>query len=264
MKKHLNFDYSQRDESSEPTLVFIHGLFGDMNNLGGIAKAFADNYSLLRIDLRNHGSSFHSDEMNYSVMAEDLLILIQTLNLHKVILIGHSMGGKTAMVFADRYPEYVAGLVVIDIAPVSYHAHRHHDVFQGLFAVQKSQVATRQQAKTEMAKYINDESVQQFLLKSFTTQSPQHFRFNTQVLFQHYADIMDWQPVKVNLPTLFIKGGNSDYILPEYRNVIMEQFPHATAFVIAGAEHWVHAEKPASVIQAISKFLSKIRNFEGK
>ena len=258
MKKLLNFHYHSLEKSNKHTLVFLHGLFGDMNNLGLIAKAFADDYSLLRVDLRNHGESFHCDEMNYAVMDDDLINVFNALKLTKVVLIGHSMGGKTAMMFAQRYPEYVEGLVVIDIAPVSYQEDRHSTVFQALLAVQQKQITTRQQAKIELANYIEDEPIQQFLLKSFTPQKAQRFRFNVKALLQHYVDIMNWQAVEVALPTLFIKGGNSNYILPEHKTQIMQQFPQATAFVVAGAEHWVHAEKPASVIQAISKFLRKL------
>ncbi|PJG85839.1 alpha/beta fold hydrolase [Conservatibacter flavescens] len=244
--------------SSSPTLVFIHGLFGDMNNLGVIARAFSENYPILRVDLRNHGESFHTPDMNYSLMADDLYRLIQHLKLNKLILIGHSMGGKTAMTFAARYPELVEKLIVIDIAPVSYQEKWHTRVFEGLFAVKQAAPETRQQARPILAQHIQEESIIQFMLKSFDNQTTEKFRFNVTALFQNYNTLMDWQSVSPCLvPTLFIKGGDSPYILPEYRTTILAQFPHSTAFTISGSGHWVHAEKPTHVVRAIEKFLEK-------
>lgn len=134
----LNYQFHQTKQAiNSPTLVFIHGLFGDMNNLGVIARAFSDNYHILRVDLRNHGQSFHSETMNYDVMADDVWQLIDHLKLDKVILIGHSMGGKTAMKMTALQPQRVEKLVVIDIAPVANSSAGHDDVFRGLFAVKK-------------------------------------------------------------------------------------------------------------------------------
>ncbi len=253
----LNFEFNQlKQPTTKPVLVFIHGLFGDMNNLGVIARAFADDYPILRVDLRNHGHSFHRDDMTYPLLAQDLLTLFEHLQLNKVILIGHSMGGKTAMSAAALRPDMVEKLVVIDIAPVRYGKHGHDSVFAGLFAVKQAQVQTRQQAKPILAQHIAQESVRQFMLKSFDAHSPERFRFNLTALYANYANLMDWHAVIFNRPTLFIKGGLSDYILPEYRDDITAQFPHAGAFTINGSGHWVHAEKPEAVIRAIRRFLS--------
>ena len=117
----LNYQFNQVKQTiNSPTLVFIHGLFGDMNNLGIIARAFSENYNILRVDLRNHGHSFHSEKMNYQLMAEDVIAVIRHLNLSKVILIGHSMGGKTAMKITALCPELVEKLIVIDMSPLPY------------------------------------------------------------------------------------------------------------------------------------------------
>lgn len=254
----LNFEYLPHENPAAQTLVFIHGLFGDMNNLGIIAKAFQQDYALLRVDLRNHGHSFHTNEMNYPLMAEDLLRLLQHLQLNKVILIGHSMGGKTAMQFALNYPDYVKSLVVLDIAPVTYTHNEHGPVFQALFAVAEAQSATRQQAKIVMEQFVNNEAILQFVLKSFDAKQPQRFRFNTQALYQHYHQLMDWTGTGVcTLPTLFIRGGNSHYVLPEYSDKILQLFPKANAFTINGAAHWVHADKPHYVIRAIQRHLQQ-------
>lgn len=254
----LNFQFHQAKQAiNKPTLVFIHGLFGDMNNLGVIARAFSEQYSILRVDLRNHGQSFRTELMDYSLMAEDLFTLIQHLKLTKVILIGHSMGGKTAMKLTALHPEIVEKLIVIDIAPLPYGNQGHRDVFQGLFAVKNAMPETRQQAKSILEQHIADPAVIQFMLKSFDPNSSEFFRFHLSTLFNQYLNLMDWQAVQVETPTLFIRGGNSSYIKPENTEAILAQFPHANSFTINGCGHWVHAEKPAFVIRAIERFLNK-------
>ncbi|QLB13459.1 esterase [Bisgaardia hudsonensis] len=255
--KLLNFHFIPLKQAEQkPTLVFIHGLFGDMNNLGVIARAFSDNYSILMIDLRNHGKSFHAETMDYTLMAEDLIKVIKHLNLKKVILIGHSMGGKTAMMASALYPQIIEKLVVIDIAPVVYSNNGHDSIFNGLFAVKNAQPENRQQAKQTLANYISQEAVQQFMLKSFDSTSNDKFRFNLTALKNNYPNIMGWTELLFDKPTLFIKGGNSNYILPQYRNIILKQFPQATAFTINGTGHWIHAEKPQLVIKTIQKFIA--------
>ncbi|WP_439236272.1 alpha/beta fold hydrolase [Lonepinella koalarum] len=252
----LNYQFTACQAAPAQTMVFIHGLFGDMNNLGIIARSFSQKYHILRLDLRNHGQSFHSDEMNYDLMAQDVIQVLEHLQLHNVILVGHSMGGKTAMRVAGLRPERLAKLIVIDIAPISYQHNWHNDVFMGLFAVKQANAASRQSAKPLLAQHIKQESIQQFMLKSFDANATEKFRFNTTALSQHYADIMDWQPQPpCYLPTLFIKGGLSNYISPEYSEIILAQFPQATSFTINGAGHWVHAEKPDFVIRAIERFV---------
>ncbi len=261
MKKLLNFQFNElKQPINKPVLVFIHGLFGDMNNLGVIARAFSDDYSILRVDLRNHGASFHSEEMNYDLMAEDVFQVIQSLGIREVILIGHSMGGKNAMVCAANYPELVKCLVVIDIAPVAYGEHGHDDVFNGLLAVKNAQPHTRQEAKPILAQHIRDESVQQFMLKSFDASSDNYFRFNLTALKRNYPHLMGWESRHIKQPCLFINGGNSSYILPGNTKRILSQCPHTASFTINGSGHWVHAEKPQFVIRAITHFLDRINS----
>lgn len=254
----LHFQYQTPTNSTNAqTIVFLHGLFGDLNNLGIIAKAFEQEYAILRVDLRNHGRSFHHDAMDYSLIAQDLKQLLLELNIQNAILVGHSMGGKSAMALADLAPELVENLIVIDIAPVSYTQNRHKQIIAGLFAVKDAKPQTRQQAKNVMAALIPDEGVQQFMLKSFDAESEQSFRFNLTSLHHNYQNLMDWKAVKVDKPTLFIKGALSDYIVAEHTQTILEQFPQAKSFIVANADHWVHAEKPEAVVRAISKFLEK-------
>lgn len=254
----LNHQFHQPSLSGNKplkTLVFLHGLFGDLNNLSAIARAFSETHQILKIDLRNHGRSFHSDEMNYRLMAEDVRALLQQLGLEKVILIGHSMGGKTAMATAALAPHLVEKVVVIDIAPVTYTQNRHATFFAGLFAVSHAKPQNRTQAKAIMAAHIQDEGIQQFMLKSFNVQSPESFLFNLSALKQNYDHLMGWENVFFDKPIFFIKGGESDYIQEKDRDTILRQFPQAKSFIVANADHWVHAEKPEAVVRAITRFL---------
>lgn len=255
----LNYHYQKalNPTSKKPkTMLFIHGLFGDLNNLGVISRAFADEYDILRVDLRNHGNSFHSDEMTLPLMAQDIYAVINHLGLRDLIVIGHSLGGKTAMTFTHHYPQLVKHLVVIDIAPVAYKENRHTQTFAGLFAVKAAKPETRQQAKEVISQQIPEEGVWQFMLKSFDPQAPEYFKFNLSSLERNYPKVMGWEKVSVQQPTLFIKGGNSDYMLREYTQETVEQFPNSKVHVISNASHWVHAEKSDSVIQAIAEFIS--------
>lgn len=255
-KTFLNYQFQPCTKPNAQTMLFLHGLFGDMNNLGSIARLFTENYHILRVDLRNHGGSFHSDEMNYNVMAKDLRDLLHHLNLTDVIVIGHSMGGKAAMTLSHIAPELVNKLVVIDIAPVQNPLNRHDEIFEGLFAVKVSQAQTRQAAQQAMQGLISPEE-QPFLLKGFAPNSSDRFRFNLSVLKAQYQHIMGWQKVHFDKPTLFIKGANSNYIQAKDTAEILAQFPQATSFVVANANHWVHAERPETVARAITKFLEK-------
>ncbi|MBE2895360.1 alpha/beta fold hydrolase [Pasteurellaceae bacterium HPA106] len=253
---HYQWQNAEKTISSAPTMVLLHGLFGDLNNLGVIARAFAQDYPVLKIDLRNHGHSFHSHEMNYADMAQDVITLLDQLSVRDVILVGHSMGGKTAMAAAERLGSRVKQLIVLDIAPVAYGHNGHDDVFNALFAVQKAMPATRQEAKPILQQHIQAEGVQQFMLKSFDASSPDRFLFNLTALYQNYDNIMSWQPLHISVPTLFIRGGRSQYVADHYLAAIHAQFSAAKIVTIDDTAHWLHAEKPSAVIEAIRAFLA--------
>ncbi|WP_413110553.1 alpha/beta fold hydrolase [Thaumasiovibrio sp. DFM-14] len=246
-------------EGKGKPILLIHGLFGSLSNLSLLAKALSSEYEVISIDLRNHGLSPHSDLHTYNAMAEDILTLVELLCLDQVILIGHSMGGKVAMKFAERCPEKVSHLVVLDIAPVSYFKGRHDNVFAGINEVSaySNTITKRSEADSYLAMHVIDPSVRQFILKSLK-RSGDHFKwqFNAASLLHNYQHIMQWEMVTpFNGNTLFIKGENSEYILPEYRDVIMQQYPRAKAHVVANTGHWLHAEKPAAVVRTITRFL---------
>lgn len=253
----LNYQLHQPETTpaSHLPIVLIHGLFGDLNNLGVLGRALRQDNTVIQIDVRNHGHSPHNESMNYQDMAQDVLALLDSLAISKAIIIGHSMGGKIAMAMTALAPERIANIVVIDMSPVAYNVRRHDNIFAALEAVTKAQVTRRQDAVEIMRPFIKEEGVIQFLLKSFKNGE---WLFNLPAIKNAYSDIIGWQEVPAwHHPVLFIRGGLSPYILDEYRENIARQFPLATAFVVANTGHWVHSEKPDTVIKAIRRFLEK-------
>lgn len=242
------------DAQHLPPIVLIHGLFGSLDNLGILARDLHQHRTVLQIDLRNHGRSPWDAEMSYQAMALDVIETLNEHGINRAIILGHSMGGKVAMALTAQFAERIEKLIVLDIAPVAYNVRRHDEIFAALHAVNAAKATTRQQATEVMSTFLEDAGVINFLLKSF---NQGEWRFNLPVLEAQYQHILGWQNSAAwPHPILFIAGGNSPYIAPEYRENIVSQFPAAQAHVIAGAGHWVHAEKPEAVLRAIHRFLS--------
>ncbi len=254
MKLNARLQTTQQSTSNSP-VVLIHGLFGSLDNLGVLARDLGQDRTLLQIDLRNHGQSPRSDVMNYPAMAQDVLETLDEYGFEKAIIIGHSMGGKVAMALTAIAPERIDKLVLIDIAPVNYQVRRHDEIFAAINAVSHAGAKTRQQAAALMREHIKEEGVIQFLLKSF---AEGEWKFNVPVLWQQYEQIVGWQIIPAwNHPALFIRGGASPYVDETHRDALLAQFPQARAHVIAGAGHWVHAEKPEAVLRAIHRFIDE-------
>ena len=244
-------------EGKGHTIVLLHGLFGNLDNLGLLSRELRQNYQIVSLDLRNHGTSFQSSEHSYQLMAQDVFNTLEHLELKRYILIGHSMGGKVAMKLAELAQHDVDKLIVLDMAPVSYPERRHDNVFAGLKAVLEQKPTSRQQALQVLTQHIELEGVRQFLGKSLYNNG-QYFqwRFNVTSLWDNYWEILGWTQIeKISTPTLFIKGGNSNYLSTEYQADIQEQFSNAKAHIIANTGHWLHAEKPQEVLRAINKFI---------
>lgn len=241
-------------------VILLHGLFGASDNLGRIAVELAKEFQVWRVDLRNHGNSFHSNEMNYTVMVEDIKRIMHANNIEQAHLIGHSMGGKVAMQFALTYPEKVNSLIVADIAPVRYAAH-HHAILEGLSALDLSQVPNRKIADAALAEYVEDHGVRQFLLKSldFTNKAMPKWKFNLNAIVDHYLEILDGchSETPYSGKVLFIAGGLSDYIKPEYRDTTLALFPNTELKIIPETSHWLHAEKPSIFIGICQRFLKE-------
>ncbi|PHM63503.1 esterase [Xenorhabdus ishibashii] len=252
--RQLNYHlHTVKNPQSSTSIVLIHGLFGDLNNLGVLGRDLQQHYSVIQVDVRNHGLSPRMENMDYRDMAQDVLTLLDELNVPKATIIGHSMGGKIAMTMTAIAPKRIEKIVVIDMAPVVYPVRRHDSIFAALNKVTAADIQTRQAAADIMRQDIREEGVIQFLLKSFRQGE---WKFNLPVLQKEYEKIIGWETIPAwHEPALFIRGGNSNYVTEEYREDIINQFPQATAWVVAGCGHWVHAEKPEAVLRAIHRFL---------
>lgn len=257
MKLNIRAQSAQNLHNNSP-IVLVHGLFGSLDNLGVLARDLVNDHDIIQVDMRNHGLSPRDPVMNYPAMAQDLLDTLEAQHIEKATFIGHSMGGKAVMALSALAPERIDRLVAIDIAPVDYPVRRHDEIFAAINAVTASEAKTRQQAAAIMREYLNEEGVIQFLLKSYVDGE---WRFNVPVLWEQYPHIVGWETIPAwDHPALFIPGGNSPYVTEAYRADLLAQFPQARAHVIAGAGHWVHAEKPEAVLRAIRRYLNETAN----
>ncbi|ROS13811.1 esterase [Raoultella sp. BIGb0399] len=253
MKLNSRAQSAQNPHNNSP-VILVHGLFGSLDNLGILARDLVSDHDVVQVDMRNHGLSPRSPEMSYAAMAQDLIDTLDDRQIEKATFIGHSMGGKAVMALSAVAADRIDGLVAIDIAPVDYHVRRHDEIFAAINAVTEAAATSRQQAAAVMREHLQEEGVIQFLLKSFVDGQ---WRFNVPVLWEQYPHIVGWEPVPAwPHPALFIPGGNSPYVTDAYRDTLLAQFPQARAHVIAGAGHWVHAEKPEAVLRAIRRYLS--------
>jgi esterase len=240
-------------------LIILHGLFGQSDNWNSLAKQFSEQgFEVYIVDQRNHGLSPHDEEWNYKVMSEDIYELIQDLNLQNVILLGHSMGGKTVMQFALDHENLLDKLIVADISPKYYPLH-HQIVLQALDAVDFKKVKTRREAEDILNTYITDFGTKQFLLKNIYWKEDGElaWRFNLEVIIKKIENIGEATPNEnsCNTPTLFIRGEKSNYILNEDLDMIHEIFPRSILETISDADHWVHAEKPKAFFDCVIDFI---------
>lgn len=234
-------------------IVMIHGLFGNLSNLGVIAESLARYCCVVQVDLRNHGRSPHEESMTYSIMARDILDLLDQLLIKKCIVIGYSMGGKVAMKLCSLAATRVSKVVVIDIAPIKYNIHKHDDVFSAIECVNISGVKNKHEAAYLMQQYSIDQRLILFLLKSFRQGS---WIFNFSSIKDNYKHISDWNTYQTWWGSiLFIKGSLSSYINNRYLHDIYHQFPRACIRVISNASHWVHWDNPLHVLRVINKFI---------
>ena len=240
-------------------LIILHGLFGSLENWRTLSKTFSQSFQVFALDQRNHGRSPHSDVFNYRVMVEDVREFVQLHSLSPTHLLGHSMGGKTAMQFAVSYPEKVDKLIVVDIAPKVY-PPEHDAIFAALFSLDVRGLRSRQQADTALAGKIPDLALRQFLLKNLEREAPGGFRWriNLDAIHENYAEILKGLEGtgQFHHPTLFIRGGNSGYIHPEDLPAIKAIFPQAQLVTIPHTGHWVHAEAPQEFAGTVLNFLA--------
>ena len=249
----LNF----RKLGSGKPLVILHGLFGSLDNWFSIARELEKHYTLYLVDQRNHGDSPHSDQWNYQVMVEDLKELLDDEGLEKIYLMGHSMGGKTAMFFASAYPERVEKLIVADIAPRYYPIH-HQTILEGLNSIDLKGTKSRKEADDQLAEYIQELGIRQFLLKSLGRNTEGFvWKINLPVITKNIEEVGKALPedAKYDGPTLFLGGSNSNYIKQSDLPDLEKHFPNYELEFVANAGHWLHAERPEAVIEEVREFL---------
>ena len=239
-------------------LVILHGLFGMLDNWQGLAKQFGQFFETHIVDQRNHGKSFHAEAHNYELMCADLMNYLDVRGLDKVSLLGHSMGGKTAMMFAAKFPERVEKLVVVDIAP-KYYAPHHQEILAGLNAVENAKVQSRKEADKLLSQHFSELGIRQFLLKNlyWRTKEDLAFKFNLDVLSKEIQNVGEaiFDTAVFTQPTLFIDGETSNYILEEDVELIEQHFPDAEIIEIANSGHWVHTENPEDFFEEVTRFL---------
>lgn len=250
-----------RKSGSGRPLIILHGLFGISDNWAGLAKQWSEHFTVYAADLRNHGQSPHSDEWNYTAMAEDIIELMGDEKLNDVVLLGHSMGGKVGMRLAIDYPTALSKLVVVDIAP-RQSLPNNDAVIQALLRVDLNEISSRKDAEAILRPLLHDEGTIQFLLKNLYWREQSNgdkkldWRFNFKVISEKIKEVYAAtlpQPV-CETETLFIRGAKSQYIMPEDEAVIRLKFPNSQIITIDDAGHWVHADQPLQVYEAVMKF----------
>lgn len=243
----------------KPFLI-LHGFLGMGDNWKTLGKEFAENdFQVHLVDQRNHGRSPHSEDFSYLHMAKDIMEYCEEHDLKNIILMGHSMGGKTAMLAAALFPDLVEKLIVVDIAP-RYYAPHHQQILAGLNALRQENLSSRGEAEDVLEKYVEEKGVRMFLLKNLYWKSKGELalRMNLEVLereIEKLGEAID-SDKKYNKPTLFIKGERSGYISEEDKNLISSHFPESEIISIPNAGHWVHAEQKDEFYKTVMKFLS--------
>jgi esterase len=239
-------------------LIILHGLFGSLDNWATMAKALAGEFHVFAYDARNHGRSFHSGKFSYGVMADDIGTFMDQRGISSAYLLGHSMGGKSAMQFALTHPDRVDRLIVVDIAPRSY-ARKHDELIDAMMGLDLSRYSLRQEVDAALAGKIQSTPTRLFLLKNLARNEDGTLRWklNLQVIRRHYGETAKGVTARGRFEkrALFIKGGKSPYITPDDRPLIKKLFPHASLLTIKKAGHWVHADAPEEIVKVVRGFL---------
>ena len=243
--------------TGEPLLI-LHGLFGSLDNWQTIGKKFAETHAVYLIDLRNHGKSPHSDDFDYLEMAADVAEICEEENLTNISLLGHSMGGKTAITFSVEFPHLLSKLIIVDIAPKKYRPH-HDEILEGLFSLNLEEITSRRQADEELSRKITNQGIRLFLLKNLKRKEGggYQWKMNLDLLADQIEKVIEVSdiPFPINIPTLFIRGGESGYILDSDFEEIYKFFPQSEIETIEGTGHWIHAEKPLELLELVEEFI---------
>lgn len=258
MPNPLPLTYLEAGEANGGTpLLVLHGLFGSARNWQTLARRFAETRRVYALDLRNHGGAPWADGMSYPQMADDVLRFLDDRGFARANVVGHSMGGKTAMTLALRHPDRVARLVVVDIAPVAY-THTHAPYVAAMKAADLTACTRRQEVEAQLVAAVPEAPLRSFLMQNLVLENGVFsWRVNLDAIGAAMADLIgfpDLGDARYDGPALFIGGTASDYIHPEHHAAIRQRFPKADITMMEGAGHWLHAERP-------DEFAAMIENF---
>lgn len=257
----MQLNYRITGEADSPPVIILHGLLGSSRNWTTVARHLAQSHQVFTLDLRNHGKSPHAPEMDFPVLASDLLELMEAHDLAQAHLIGHSLGGKVAMRFAVNHPERVSSLVVVDIAPRQYGLHFQKD-FAAMRALDLGSIKNRKQADDALAESVGDWGQRQFLLTNLQRDSEgtYYWAANIDVLAESLPTIRE-DPLsareRFDGPVLFLYGEKSNFVRPEDHTRIVEAFPQAHIQAVPDAGHNVHAENTSFFNQALDRFYAR-------
>jgi pimeloyl-ACP methyl ester carboxylesterase len=238
-------------------LIILHGLFGMLDNWQRFAKQISERYQVILVDQRNHGKSFRSEEFNYDLLANDIIRLMDHLSIEQAHILGHSMGGKTTMEIATKFPQRVDSFIVVDIAPKIYKGD-HQFIFDSVLSIDVDAAETRKEIDEHLAKSIKEMGVRLFLMKNLKRKKEGGFEWkaNFPILKNCYVNIMGNSLEKTSdAKGIFIKGSLSSYILTNDESAIKKYFPNSTIAEVEGAGHWVHADKPQELFNLVADFL---------
>jgi pimeloyl-ACP methyl ester carboxylesterase len=243
--------------NQKPVLLVLHGLFGMLDNWHLMAGRWSEQFTVITIDQRNHGKSFHHPEMTYEAMADDVVRLMDHLEIESAFVLGHSMGGKTAMTLAKFHPERVAGLIVVDMGIKAY-SGGHEPYFKALLELKKQTIESRKEADEFLSSRIPELGIRQFLLKNLVrTKEGYSLKMNLEVIHQFYREMIGALefPIPVMTPALFVRGGDSNYIQSSDMPEIEEAFSNVEFETIEDAGHWIHADKPLELHNSVLEFI---------
>lgn len=240
--------------------IILHGFLGMGDNWKTHGKNLSEHgFEVHLVDQRNHGRSFWSNTFNYEILVQDLKQYCDAHELKNIVLLGHSMGGKTAMLFASQFPELVSKLLVADISPRFYPVH-HDKILEGLSALNFDVLKSRGEADTALSDYISNLGIRQFLLKNlyWIEKGKLALRINLEVLKEKIAEVGEPLPsdARFDKETLFLRGDKSEYIAFEDEQLILNHFPKAKIVTISNSGHWLHAENPDDFFNAMLEFLN--------
>lgn len=236
-------------------VILLHGLFGAASNWGRIQRRLAETRPVLAMDLRNHGSSPHGAAVDYATMAADVVETLDDAGIAAAAVIGHSMGGKTAMQMALSWPGRVSRLVVADIAPVAYPPH-FQAIAERMLALPLTPGLTRAEAGAALENVAPDPAVRGFLMQNLRFGDPPSWRIGLAEIAAGLPDIQAWTGTGAYPgPVLVLRGERSDYVLPEYRPLFRALFPAARFATLRGAGHWLHADAPDAFLETVQAFL---------